>query len=105
MKSRKSKKDKQYSGQTIEDTNGGIIRHRSKDRKCNDKERKKDKRTNNDVQNTTQKTKDWTTQTPHKPGVNSGAIYLVLQLYIGFRTLIMLFISFFILVGNLFWTT
>ena len=82
MKSRKSKKDKQYSGQTIEDTNGEIIRHRSKkdrtyngkmiedtnggiirhrskkDRKCNDKERKKDKRTNNDVQNTTQKTKD-----------------------------------------------
>ena len=31
------------------------------------------KRTNNDLQNTTHKTKDWATQTPLKTGVNSGA--------------------------------
>jgi len=35
--------------------------------------RKKDKRTNNDLQNTTQKTKDRATRTPLKPGMNSGA--------------------------------
>jgi hypothetical protein len=29
--------------------------------------------TNNDLQNTTQKNKDWATQTPQKTGVNSGA--------------------------------
>ena len=33
----------------------------------------KDKRTNNDLQNITQKTKDRATRTPLKPGVNSGA--------------------------------
>ena len=32
----------------------------------------KRKRTNNDLQNTTQKTKDWATQTPQKTGLNSG---------------------------------
>ena len=31
----------------------------------------KTKGQNNDVQNTTQKTKDWATQTPQKPEVNS----------------------------------
>ena len=35
--------------------------------------RKKDKRTNNDLQNTAQKTKDRATRTPLKPGVNSHA--------------------------------
>ena len=35
--------------------------------------RKKDKRTNNDLQNTTQKTKHQATQTHWKPGVNSDA--------------------------------
>jgi hypothetical protein len=33
----------------------------------------KDKRTNNDLQNTTQKTKDRATRTPLKSGINSGA--------------------------------
>ena len=33
----------------------------------------KNKRTNNDLQNTTQITKDIATRTPLKPGVNSGA--------------------------------
>jgi len=33
----------------------------------------KRKRTNNDPQNTTQKSKDRTTRTPLKTGVNSGA--------------------------------
>jgi cytosine/uracil/thiamine/allantoin permease len=31
-------------------------------------ERKKDKWTNNDLQNTAKKTKDWSTWTPHKTG-------------------------------------
>ena len=35
--------------------------------------RKKHKRTNNDLQNTTQKTKDRVTRTPLKTGMNSGA--------------------------------
>ena len=33
-----------------------------------------DKKTNNDRQNTTQKTKDWTTRTTFKKGVNSGRV-------------------------------
>ena len=45
-----SKKDRQKNGQKI-----------------------KDQRTNNDLQNTTQKTKDWVMQTPLKRGMNSGA--------------------------------
>jgi hypothetical protein len=42
----------------------GVIRsRRSKtDRQCNGQ---KKKNTNNDLQNTTQKTKDWATRTPH----------------------------------------
>ena len=44
------------------------------DRKYNS-QKKKDKRTNNDLQNTTQKTKDGTTRTPQKKtGVHSGAM-------------------------------
>jgi hypothetical protein len=34
----------------------------------------KRKRTNNDLQNITHKTKDQETQTPLKPGVNSGRV-------------------------------
>jgi len=34
---------------------------------------KKNKKTNNDQQNTTHKTKDRATRTHYKPGVNSGA--------------------------------
>jgi len=36
-------------------------------------QKKKDKRTNDDLQNTTQETKDRATQTPLKPGMNLGA--------------------------------
>jgi hypothetical protein len=42
------------------------------DRQYNGKKRK-DKKTNNDLQNTPQKTKDWATQTPKKMGMISGA--------------------------------
>jgi len=43
-----------------------IIRSRKlkKDRQWRSNEKTKDKRTNNDLQNTTQKTKDWATLTP-----------------------------------------
>ena len=37
------------------------------------KKKKQDKRTNNDLQNITHKTKDWATQTPLKTGMKSGA--------------------------------
>jgi len=40
-----------------------------------------DKRTNNDQQNTTQKTKDCETRTPLKTGVNSGAPEMVSTSY------------------------
>ena len=43
-----------------------------KDRQHND-QKKKDKRTNNDLQNITQKSKDRAPQTPVKTEVNSGA--------------------------------
>jgi hypothetical protein len=46
----------------FEDTKG-VIRIRKS---------KKDKRTNNDLQNTTQKTNDRATRTPQKPGMISG---------------------------------
>ena len=49
-RSRKSKKDRQYSNQ-----------------------KKRGERTNNDLQNTTQKTKDRATRSPQKAGVNSCA--------------------------------
>ena len=53
-----------------EDTIGVIISHKSKtDRKYTDQKRKTE-RTNNYLQNITQKTKDRTTRTPLKP-VNS----------------------------------
>ena len=44
-------------------------------------QKKKDKRTNNDLQNITQKTKDRVTRTLLKTGVNSGAsdVYLCLR--------------------------
>jgi hypothetical protein len=39
----------------------------------NGQKKKKDKRTNYDLENTTQKSKDSATQTPLNTGVNSGA--------------------------------
>jgi hypothetical protein len=46
-----------------EDTKGVIRIRKSKDRKHNG-QKKKDKRTTNDLQNITQWTKDWVTRTP-----------------------------------------
>ena len=46
-----------------EDTKMVIRSRKSKDRQYNDQKKKKNKRTNNDVQNITEKTKDWPTQT------------------------------------------
>ena len=45
---------------------------KSKNRHHND-QKKNDKRTNNDLQNTTQNTKDWATRTARKTEVNSYA--------------------------------
>ena len=42
-------------------------------KKDNTMAKKKDKRTNNDIQNITQKTKDRTTRAPLKTRLNSGA--------------------------------
>jgi hypothetical protein len=57
----------------FEDTKGVIRIHKSKKDRQYNSQKKKDKRTNNDLQSTTQKTKDWVTRTPRKPEVNSGA--------------------------------
>ena len=48
---------------------GVIISRKSK----NDRQKIKDKKTNNDQENTSQKTKDWSTRTPQKQEVNWGA--------------------------------
>ena len=56
---------------STEDTKGVIKICKSKDRQQNGK-KKRDKRTNNDLRNTTQKTKDRATRTPLKTGLNSG---------------------------------
>ena len=56
----------------LENTKSKIRLRKSKDKQQNGK-KKKDKRTNNDLQNTTHKTKDHVTRTPPKTGVNSGA--------------------------------
>ena len=45
----------------FEDTKGVIRSRKSKDGQCNDQQN-----TNKDLQNTTQKTKDLATRTPHK---------------------------------------
>ena len=45
---------------------------KSKERKYNGKQ---DKRTNNDLQNNTQKNKDWATRTPQKTELNSGDLW------------------------------
>ena len=49
-----------------------VIRSR-KSRKTNGQKKKGQKDTCNNLQNTTQKTKDRATRIPLKPGVNSGA--------------------------------
>jgi hypothetical protein len=55
----------------IADTKGVIKSRKSKDRQHNG-QKKKNKRTNNAIQNITQKTKDRATRTPLKQGMNSG---------------------------------
>jgi hypothetical protein len=56
----------------VEDTKG-VIRSRKSKKDWNIMaKRKKDKRTNNNLQNTTQKTKDWATWTPQKNGNELG---------------------------------
>jgi hypothetical protein len=57
-------------GKMLEDTKGAIRSYKSKDREYNG-QMKKDKWTNNDLQNTTQKTKYRGTRTPLTQGVNS----------------------------------
>ena len=57
-----------FTGQLLEefeDTKGGIRTHKWKDRQHNN-QLKKDKRTNNDTQSNTMKTKDRMTRTPQK---------------------------------------
>ena len=59
-----------HDKEKFEDTRGVIrIRKWKKDRRHNC-QKKKDKRTNNDLQNITHKTKDRVTRTPLKAGVN-----------------------------------
>jgi hypothetical protein len=65
-------KESYVKQEKFEDTKGIIRICKSKDRQHNG-QKKKDERTNNDLQNITQKTKDRVTQTPLKHGVNSGA--------------------------------
>jgi hypothetical protein len=73
------KKDRQHNGKTkkgqeeFEDTKEVIRFRKSKKNRQHNDQKKTEKRTNNDLQNITQKTKDRVTRTPLKPGVNSGA--------------------------------
>jgi mannose-6-phosphate isomerase-like protein (cupin superfamily) len=52
----------------FEDTKGTIRNRISKKNRQHNGQKKKDKRTNNDIQNTSQKTKDRTTRIPLKTG-------------------------------------
>ena len=53
----------------LEDTKGVIRVRKSKKDGQHNRQKKKDKRTNNDIQNITHKTKDRVTWTPLKTGV------------------------------------
>ena len=57
----------------FEDTKGVIRIRKSKKGRQHNGQKKKDKRTNNDLQNIAHKTKDRVTRTPLKTGVNSDA--------------------------------
>ena len=57
----------------LEDTKEVIRIRISKMNRQHNGQKKKHKRTNNDLQNTTHKTRDRVTRTPLKPVVNSGA--------------------------------
>ena len=50
-----------------------IIRFRQSKNRQHNGQKTRDKRANNDLQNTTQKTKDRATKTPLKPGMKLGA--------------------------------
>ena len=52
----------------FEDTKEIISSSKQTDRQYNDQDEKKDNRTNNNLSNTTQKTKDWATRIPLKTG-------------------------------------
>ena len=66
----KQHKARNMHSEEFEGTKMVIRIRKSKDREQNG-QRRKYKRTNNDLQNTTQKTKDRVTRTPLKPGVIS----------------------------------
>jgi hypothetical protein len=55
------------------DTKGIIRICKSRKNRQHNGQKKNDKMTNNDLQNTTHRTKDWVTRTPLKQVVNSGA--------------------------------
>ena len=57
----------------FEDTKGVIRSRKSKKERQHNGQKKKEKGANNDLKNTTQKTKELATQTPLKTGVNSCA--------------------------------
>jgi len=69
IRSRKSKTDRQYNGLQKRDRQYNGLQKR--DRQYNGQKKKKDKRTNINLQNTAQKTKDRTTRTSRKGGANS----------------------------------
>ena len=56
----------------FEDTKGVIRIRKSKKSRQHNGQKKKDKRTNNDLQNITQKNKERVTRTPLKQGMDSG---------------------------------
>jgi hypothetical protein len=58
--------------QDVEDTKGGITIGKSKKNRKHNDQKKRDKKTNNDQQNITQKTKDRVTRNPVKTGVELG---------------------------------
>jgi hypothetical protein len=64
----------EWKEETFDDTKGGSRNHKSKmNRQCNG-QKKKDQYASKDLQTTTQKANDWTTRTPQKSGVKSGAL-------------------------------
>ena len=65
--------DQKLYEEEFEDSKGIIRIRKSKNDRQHNGQKKKDKRTNNDLQIISHKTKDRVTRTPLKTGVNSGA--------------------------------
>jgi hypothetical protein len=65
--------DQKLYEEEFEDSKGIIRIRKSKNNRQHNGQKKKDKRTNNDLQNISYKTKDRVTRIPLKTGVNSGA--------------------------------